>query len=331
MILVAFVSAVLVLPEQGWSQPPAETAAAAAAPAPAPAEPKRLDDKAVELAREVIDKPVDTVVRWTDRGVALALDKGPPVLGALLLLTLGWMLAAWVRRMVRRGCERAKFDLTLGKFLANLAKWVVLAFVVITSLGTLGVSVTGFAAILGAAGLAVGLALQGNLSNLASGVLLLIFRPFKIGDSVIVAGQAGVVDAIDLFTTNLDTADNRRIIVPNAAIFNGVIENQTHHPYRCVSVSVPVSGLVDFARTEAVLGGAVEAVLAAQAGAQRNPAPGVVLAEIHPAVVWTVTVWTKTADFPAVRQALLREVRRAVDQQGLAPQPPVQQFVMKQG
>jgi small conductance mechanosensitive channel len=310
--------------------PAGGAAGAAAAKAAEPAAVTKAADAAKDLAREALAAPVDTVARWTDKAVEFAVDKGPGVIGALTLLILGWMLSAWVRRMVRRGCERAHFDLTLSKFLANVAKWIVLAFVIITSLGTLGVSVTGFAAILGAAGLAVGLALQGNLSNLASGVLLLVFRPFKIGDSVIVAGQSGVVDGIDLFTTNLDTGDNRRVIVPNTAIFSGVIENQSHHPRRAISVNVPVGGGVPFDRAEAVLRGCVERVQREHPGTLSDPAPAVALAEINPGVIWTVTLWAKTPEVPGVRQALLKAIKQGVDEAGIAPPAPVQQVLLKQ-
>lgn len=292
----------------------------------------KLDIKAAaEAAQDIVARPADTLGRWSDAAVHFAVERGPGVLGALVLLIIGWMLAAWVRRAVRTACERAKFDLTLGKFLANVSKWVVLVFVVITSLGTLGVSVTGFAAILGAAGLAIGLALQGNLGNLASGVLLLIFRPFKIGDAVIVAGQAGVIDGIDLFTTNLDTGDNRRIIIPNGAIFGGVIENQTHHPRRQVAVNVPIGAAVEFARAEEVLRGAATRVAESTPGVLKDYPPTAALAEVFPGVVWTVSLWCETPRFGAVRQALLMEIKRSVDRAEIAPPPPVQQVMIRQG
>jgi len=303
---IASLSAVLFPFAPAWAQ--ADKAAPAESAAP------KLDAAAAqEAAKQMLEKPADTLTKWSEMAVQFALDKGPSVAGALILLIVGWMLAGWVRRGVRTGCERAKFDLTLSKFLANVSKWVLLAFVGITSLGTLGVSVTGFAAILGAAGLAIGLALQGNLGNLASGVLLLVFRPFKIGDAVVVAGQVGVIDGIDLFTTNLDTGDNRRIIIPNGAIFGGVIENQTHHPRRCATINVPIGAAVPFDRAELLLKEAAARVAASTTGALSDPAPAVALADVYPNVVWTVSVWSKTAAFATVRQALLKEVKRAVD------------------
>lgn len=270
------------------------------------------------------------VETFADKAVAFAADKGPSVVAAMALLVLGWIIAGWLRRVILRGAVRAHVDLTLAKFFGNVVKWAVLFFAVITCLGTFGINTTGFAAILGTAGLAVGLALQGNLSNLASGVLLLIFRPFKIGDSVVVAGQAGIVDGIDLFTTNLDTADNRRIIVPNGAIFGGVIENQTRHPTRQVSITVPVWAGADLAAARAALLGAAERVVRAgtapaahSADVLANPPPAVVLAEIAPAVVWTVSVWARTPGVGAARQLLLAEVKAAIDEARIAVPPPV--------
>ncbi len=281
----------------------------APAPAPSPAPvapmPTSVTDAANKLSDQV-KRNWDWLLTWLE-------TYGPGVLAALVLLVFGWLLAGWARRMVIRAFDRAKIDLTLGKFFGNLTRWTIIGFAVVTSLGTLGISTTGFAALIGTAGVAIALALQGNLSNLASGVLLLIFRPFKIGDAVIVAGQTGVVDGIDLFTTNLDTADNRRIIVPNAAIFGGVIENQTRHPRRVAAVNVVVSPAADIEQTRAVLQAAVGRVTASVKGALADPAPGVALAEIAP-VTWATSVWAETAQHPVVRQALLREVKMAVDQ-----------------
>lgn len=246
---------------------------------------------------------------------------GPGILAAFGLLIIGWLLAAWARRLVFRAFERAHIDMTLGKFFANLSRWAILAFVVVTCMGTLGISTTGFATIIGAAGLAIGLALQGNLSNLASGVLILIFRPFKLGDSVIVAGQTGIVDGIDLFTTNLDTPDNRRVIVPNSSIFGGVIENQTRHPTRRVDLNVPVAPSAEYDRVRAALMAAIERALAQTPGSLPDPAPTAAMNEIAP-VTWQVTAWAKTGSHGALRQALLREIKLALEKEKLGPPGP---------
>lgn len=277
-----------------------------------------------EAATKMISDPGATSKEWMHKGIDILMDKGPMVLAALAVLIIAWILGRWVRGSLIKALTRAHVDLMLAKFFGNLAKWSIVVFGFVTCLGTLGINTTSIATIVGAAGLAIGLALQGNLSNLASGVLLLIFRPFKIGDSVVVAGQAGIVDGIDLFTTNLDTADNRRLIVPNSSIFGGVIENQTHHPRRCVTILVPVNGGMDMDQTKAVVEAAVQRVAASTKGVLTTPAPSVGLADIAPTVIWGVTVWVETPLMLAVKSALLREVKLAVDEAGVAPPPPVQ-------
>ncbi|MCA3004913.1 MAG: mechanosensitive ion channel [Planctomycetaceae bacterium] len=277
---------------------------------------------AVEVAREKVERGVNFVESFTTKAADWFVTQGPAVVATLLLLVAAWFIAAWVRRLVLRGLTRAQVDLTLSKFLANLVKWAIIIFAVIACLGTFGVNTTSFAALIGAAGLAVGLALQGNLGNLASGVLLLIFRPFKIGDSVIVAGQAGVVDGIDLFTTNLDTGDNRRIVVPNSAIFSGVIENQTRHPRRRADVTLAVNGGLAYDRVRSSLLAAAERVAGSTPGVVTDQPVGVGLNDLHPAQTWTVSVWAETTSHAAVRQALLRELKQTIETDGLgAPGP----------
>lgn len=291
----------------------AEAGPAVLQPGPVPA--------AVE---QLMVDPAGVVTLWTRRVWGLVETYGPRVLGAIILLVVAFMVAGWAKRVVLGLLVRAGIDLTLAKFLSNLLRWTIVIFALITSAGTLGADTTGFAAAIAAAGLAVGLALQGNLSNLASGVLIMIFRPFKIGDVVIVAGQSGIVDGIDLFTTNLDTSDNRRIIVPNGQIFSGVIENQTRHPRRQIVIAVPVSPAIELERGREILLGAVNRAAAGAPGSLREPPPGVGLSEVFPVVVWTVSLWAGTASYGAVKQALLREIKLAVDQAGIGPAPAVQ-------
>lgn len=288
-------------------------AAAAAAPAA---------DASKDAISQVVDQPVETVSRWGQFAIDWLVERGPGIAGALVFLVVAWIISRTIRGVVIRLLTRAHLELTLAKFFGNLAKWALLLMAVIACLETVGIKSTSFAAVIGAAGLAIGLALQGNLGNLASGVLLLIFRPFKIGDSVIVAGKAGIVDGIDLFTTNLDTDDNRRIIVPNSAVFGGTIENVTRHEKRCVSVTIPVAGGADLDLAERTLREAAQRVVASVDGALSEPAPGVVLADITPGVVWSVGVWAQTSRFVDVRQALLRELKRAVDAAQLQAAPP---------
>ncbi len=236
------------------------------------------------------------------------------VVGVLVLLFVGWLVAGWAGRLVWRGCERAKLDPTLGKFFAKMARWAILIFVVLACLGVFGVNTTSFAAVLAAAGLAVGLALQGSLSNFASGVMLLIFRPFKVGDVVTISGCTGKVDEIELFTTRIDTADNRRLILPNSAVFGTTIENITFHSKRRVEVAVGVEYSADIDKTRAVLEKAAKGVL----GILEDPAPQVLLSQLGASSVdWSVRVWCATSDFWTVKEAATRAVKMALDEAGI--------------
>jgi small conductance mechanosensitive channel len=307
--------------------PPTTTPGTSASPTPAVAAPAGIPGGAAEKATGVeaaVTAPLTTLSALGDEIVRFARDKGPAVVGAMVIFVLAWMLSKWARRVVFMAFTQAKVDPLLAKFFGNMARWAVLAFAIVTCLGTLGFETTSLAAVIGAMGLAIGLALQGNLGNLASGVLLLIFRPFKIGDSVIVAGQAGIIDGIDLFTTNLDTADNRRIIVPNGAIFGGTIENQSHHPRRNITVPVATAGSLDLDRSRGILLDVAKRCVAETPGALAEPAPAVALAEITPNVVWNVTIAAETVRHGPVRAALLELIKRTVDAEGLAPPPPVQ-------
>ena len=143
---------------------------------------------------------------------------GLHVLAALLVFFIGRRIARLVSRMIGRSCERAQIEPTLTIFLRNISYYALLAFVVITALGQVGIQTTSFVAIIGAAGLAIGLALQGSLSNFAAGVLIILFRPFRSGDFIEAAGTKGTVQEIQIFTTVLEHTDGRRLIVPNASI-----------------------------------------------------------------------------------------------------------------
>ena len=244
----------------------------------------------------------------------LATDFGPKVVGVIVILFIAWIIAGWAGRITRKAMNKAKIDLTLTKFASKTIRWIILLFAILGCLGMFGVNVTSFAAIIGAAGLAVGLAFQGSLGNLAAGIMLLIFRPFKVGDVVSVAGQTGKIEEIDLFTTAMDTPDNRRIIIPNGTIFGATIENISHHSTRRVAVAVGTDYAADIDKTREVLLEAAKRV----PGILTDPAPAVVLAELGGSSVdWSVRVWCNAADFFPVSDALTREVKYALDNAGI--------------
>jgi len=236
------------------------------------------------------------------------------VVGVVLFLVVAWIVAGWTGRRTRRSMERARLDPALAGFFAPAVRWLIILAALIAALGIFGVQTTSFAAVLGAAGLAVGLAFQGSLSNFAAGVLLLVFRPFRIGDVINAAGMVGKVEGIGLFTTNLDTFDNRRLIVPNKAVFDGTIENITFHGTRRVDVEVGVEYGAPIDRTREVL----EKVLAGAEGRIDEPESAVVLVGLGAhSVNWVLRIWCRADDFWAVKERVTRAVKLALDEAGI--------------
>jgi len=234
--------------------------------------------------------------------------------GALAFLVASWMVAGWVRRVVRRGFAKAEVDDTLGIFLSNAARWALLIMALLAALGMFGIQTTSFAAVIGAAAFAIGLAFQGTLSNIASGVMLLVFRPFKVGDVINAAGVTGKVVEIGLFTTSFDTVDNRRIFVPNALIFGGTIENVTYHDTRRVDVSVGTDYGADLDEVRAVL----ERSIAAVEGILDDPEPQIYLLELGASSIdWAIRVWCGTDDYWNVREAVTRAIKVELDAAGI--------------
>lgn len=256
------------------------------------------------------------VVRGVDPDLVVHLleQYALPTAKALVLVVLGYLASAWARRVVLRALGRVRLDLTLARFLANLARWLILALVGVAVLGMFGVQTASFAALLAAAGLAMGLAFQGSLSNMAAGVMLLVFRPFRVGDVISAAGVVGTVDEIQLFTTTLDTADNRRLFIPNSAIVSSTIENISFHPTRRVEVLVGTDYAADLDRTREVLLAAARAV----SGRDASRDPVVYLDELGTSSIqWKVRIWCPTREFWAVREALTRGIKLALDEAGI--------------
>jgi small conductance mechanosensitive channel len=245
---------------------------------------------------------------------SMARDYGLKALLVLVLLFLAWTVSSWLSMGVASALRRVKFDETLTRFISKLVRWTILAMAMMACLSTFGVETTSFAAVIGAAGLAIGLAFQGTLSNFASGAMLLIFRPFKVGDVVNLAGYMGKVFEIELFTTALDTFDNRRVIIPNSQIYGSVIENVTFHAVRRVEVDVGTAYAADIDTTRLALERAMESVTERV----QDPEPAVVLARLGASSIdWSVRVWALNENFGATKQALMRAVKMELDRSGI--------------
>lgn len=273
-----------------------------------PAVPSKLDD-----AQKVIDRVLDgdfSQQTWIDLWTTI----GWPLTQAIALILLVLFLSGWARRLTTGALRRARVEETLARFFGNAAKWLLVVLGALAVLNTFGVDTTAFAAVLAAVGFAIGMALSGTLANFASGIMLLVFRPFKVGDVVNAAGVLGTVDEIGMFTTTFDTFDNRRIIVPNGKIYGDTIENVTFHPVRRVEVTVGTEYAADIDETRAVL----ERVIAAVEGGRRDPAPQVFLAELGDnAVTWKLRVWAQGGDYWDVFQRLTRDAKKALDEAGI--------------
>lgn len=236
------------------------------------------------------------------------------LLGALVLLAATVWVAGWAWRASHRALERSRVDATLARFVATLARYSVLVLGGLAVLSVFGISVASFAAILAAVGFALGLALQGTLSNFAAGAMLLMFRPFKVGDVVSVAGVTGKVVEIELFTTKFDTPDNRRLVVPNGSIFGSTIENITHHDTRRVDVAVGTEYDADLRTTRTVL----EEVAGSVEGVLLDPPPQVYLTELGGSSIdWAIRVWAATPDYWAVRERVTQRAKEALDAAGI--------------
>jgi small conductance mechanosensitive channel len=239
---------------------------------------------------------------------------GIDALKVIVIILVAIVLSGIVAKMITKACMKSKVDETLAKFFGKCGKYAVMIFAVIMVLSVFGIETTSFAAVLGASALAIGLAFQGALGNLAAGVMLLFFRPFKVGDVVTVAGVTAKVNEIDLFSTVMDTFDNQRIIVPNGSVFGSTITNINFHDTRRVDVSVGTDYPADLDQAREVLMKAATSI----EGVLEDPAPAVVLLDLGDSSInWVVRVWVNTPDFWAVKDALTREVKIQLDQAGI--------------
>ncbi len=248
-----------------------------------------------------------------------------PALSAILVMIVSYFVAKYVARIASTPVRR-RVDETLGRFIGKLVFNLIIVGALLGVLGSFGVNVTSFAALLGAAGFAIGLAFQGTLSNFAAGVLLLVFRPFKVGDQVIVAGMNGKVNEIDLFTTTLDTPDNRRIIVPNSSIAGSTIENVTFHAHRRIDFVISVGYDCSIDATRASLTRAIESLQDRLVqGAGRGWQVSLQAITAH-AVEWSVKAWVAAECNSEVKELLMIAAKRELDQQGLRMPPPQMQI-----
>ncbi len=239
---------------------------------------------------------------------------GLKVIAAIAILVIGRWVAKAVRNLISRMMAKSEVDETLNKFVTNLSYVALLAFVVIAALNQLGIQTASFVAILGAAGLAVGLALQGSLANFAAGVLMIIFRPIAVDDFIEGAGVAGTVEEIEIFTTTLITPDNKTIFVPNAKLMGDNIVNYTAKGTRRVDFTFGIGYGDDIDKARRV----IEQIISADERIMKDPAPAIMVSELADSSVnFAVRVWTSADDYWGVYFETLEKVKKQFDAEGI--------------
>lgn len=249
----------------------------------------------------------------TDIQVWLSLY-GLKVIGAIIILILGRIGAGIGRKIVKRMLERTKTDVAVTSFVSNLTFALIVTLAVLAALAKFGIQTASFIAVLGALGFAVGFALQGSLANFAAGILILVLRPFKVGDFVEGAGVAGSVKEIDLFTTILATPDNVKILVPNGKMFGDIIKNYTAFDSRRIDLVIGIGYGSDIQKAQEIMLNLIKA----DERIFDDPAPQIAVSELADSSVnFVVRPWVKKEDYWSVRFDLTRKIKEAFDENGI--------------
>ncbi len=275
-------------------------------------------EQAVEKAAQsdfhaIFGFSLDDAKQWLVRS-------GTNILFAILILVIGWWIAKWSGKAIRKILTKSKTDAGLITFLSSLVTIGLKVLVVVTAITQMGIQMTSFVAILGAAGLAIGMAFSGTLSNFAGGVMILMFKPFKVGDTILTQTQQGKVVEIQIFYTYLHTSDNKVIILPNGPVANGNIVNFTKEKKRRIDWVISIQHGDDYVKAHTVL----ERYLKEDKRVFKDPVPFVALGTITPDhIEITVRAWAKTDDFWPVYYALNKRVYEEFNQEGLNLHKPV--------
>ena len=248
------------------------------------------------------------------------------ILAALLIFFIGKWMARMVTTLLTKLLDKKKIDVTLIQFLDSILYYTLLIVVLIAAAGQLGINTTSFLTIVGAAGLAIGLALKDSLSNFASGFMLIIFHPFRVGDFVKAGGASGTVKSIDMFNTTIHTPDNQKVIVPNSKITTDVITNVTANDTRRVDLVIGIGYDDDILKAKSVLKG----IIKEEKRILENPATTIAVSELADSSVnFVVRPWVKTTDYWGVYFDLTEKVKITFDKEGISipyPQQDVHLF-----
>ena len=262
-----------------------------------------MDPEAIQSSAEMaVATAIEIVSNW-----------GLQVIGAIAVLIIGRWIAGMIRKGVRRSLNKSNLDESLIPFISSMAYYVVITVTIIAVMNLFGIETTSLIAVVGAAGLAVGLALQGTLSNFAAGAMLLIFRPFKIGDFVEVGGSAGSVSQIGVFTTTLNTPDNVLIMIPNSQVYGQSIKNYSGNDTRRVDMVMGISYGDDIGKAIEV----IKAIIARDDRVLADPAPVVAVSELADSSVnIVVRPWSKGSDYWGLKFDLTRAFKEELEAAG---------------
>jgi len=250
-----------------------------------------------------------------ETSIQFGIDYGINIILAILTYIIGRWIAKLLKNTLIKFMQRSNTDPLLITFLSNLAYAAILVFVIISALGQLGIQTTSFIAILGAAGLAIGLALQGSLSNFAAGVLMIIFRPFTVGDFIEAAGVSGVVEGIDIFTTRIRTGDNKSIFVPNGGIMGGNIVNYSAKETRRIDLVIGIGYDADIKKAKDIL----MEIVNADERILKDPSVTIGVAELaESSVNIALRPWVKSADYGSVLFALNETIKLRFDEASIS-------------
>ncbi|KAF7775496.1 small conductance mechanosensitive channel [Pseudoalteromonas citrea] len=258
---------------------------------------------------------MDTIINWVNENSDVLLHYGVQIILAIIILLIGVKVAKFCAGLTEKAFSKRNIDKAVGGFVANIIYALVFAATILMALSQVGIQTTSFVAILGAAGLAVGLALQGSLSNFASGVLIIMLRPFKSGDFIEAGGKSGSVEKIEIFSTELRTPDNKVIIMPNSAIMSGAIVNYSREKTRRIDLVIGVSYEADLKQTKQVL----QQVLDQESRLLKTPAYTVAVSELADSSVnFVVRPWVNTSDYWPTYFSLVENIKLALDDAGIA-------------
>jgi small conductance mechanosensitive channel len=249
-----------------------------------------------------------------DKGLDLGIDLSIKLATALAIFLVGKYIVRLAVKATAAVMQKQAVDKTLETFICNLVRTVLMVVVIITAISAIGIETTSFIAIFGAAGLAVGLALQGSLSNFASGVLIILFRPYRVGDWIEAAGVSGGVEQVQILTTVLKTGDNKQIIVPNSQIMNSIITNYSANDTRRVDMVIGVSYDDDIDKVRRVL----EELVAAEERVLAEPLPTIAVSELAASSVnFVVRSWVKTSDYSSVMFDMTEAIKKRFDKDNI--------------